>query len=289
MLRKILVATDLSSRAAKAFERALLLAETHMASVVLLHVVDEDLPEAIIEAELQQARDYLMDSHSPRATALGVGLEVHTIAGAAHEAITDIARSGAADLVVLGAHRRRLLRDIFVGTTAERVIRSGTFPVLMVNRKPKGRYRSVVAGVDFSPTARQALVTAKSLGLLEDVRLAVVHGFIPLADGMMRYAGVEEDKIQEYMTQSALEARKQMSEFLSHPELSSLRPEVLVEHAAPYEAIARTCDALDADLVVVGTRGLSGMKHVLLGSVTDEVLRNLECDVLAVAPVDGSC
>jgi hypothetical protein len=42
--------------------------------------------------------------------------------------------------------------------------------------------------------------------------------------------------------------------------------------------------ALDADLVVVGTRGLTGLKRILLGSVTDEVLRGIECDVLAVPP-----
>jgi universal stress protein E len=75
-----------------------------------------------------------------------------------------------------------------------------------------------------------------------------------------------------------------MSEFLLHLELSSLRAEVLVEQAAPYEAIARTCSALDADLVVIGTRGLTGLKLILLGSVTDEVLRGIECDVLAVPP-----
>jgi nucleotide-binding universal stress UspA family protein len=193
-MQKILVATDLSSRAARACDRALLLAESHKASVVLLHVVDEDLPEAIVENELRQARDYLMDTHSSRADSLGVVLEIRAIAGAAHEAIPETARRGAADLVVLGAHRRRLLRDIFVGTTAERVIRSSTSPVLMVNRAPEGRYRSVVAGVDFSPTSCRALVTAKNLGLLEEVRLAVVHGFIPLADGVMRYAGIEEDQ-----------------------------------------------------------------------------------------------
>jgi nucleotide-binding universal stress UspA family protein len=162
MLRRILVATDLSSRAARAFERALLLAESHKASMVLLHVVDEDLPESIVEAELGQARGYLTDSHSPRTAALGVVLEIRVIAGAAHEAIPQTATGGGADLVVLGAYRRRLLRDVFVGTTAERVIRAGTCPVVMVNRTPKGRYRTVVAGVDFSATSRQALVTAKS-------------------------------------------------------------------------------------------------------------------------------
>lgn len=287
MLRRILVATDLSSRAASAFERALLLAQTHKASVLLLHVVDEDLPAPIVEAELRDARDHLTHSQAPRAQVLGVPLEIRAITGVAHQAIAQTAGSEGADVVVLGAHRKRLLRDIFVGTTAERVIRAGTHPVLTVNRTPQRPYRAVVAGVDFSPASRHALVTAKDLGLLEGVRLALVHGFIPLAPPMMRYAGVDEDQVREHVTQSALKAREQMSGFLSHPGLASLRPEVFVEEAPPYEAIARVSGALDADLVVIGTRGLTGLKRVLLGSVADEVMRGLECDVLAVPPAPG--
>ncbi|MCB8823361.1 universal stress protein [Microvirga rosea] len=55
------------------------------------------------------------------------------VAGDPFDGILRAAASTGADLIVMGAHRKQLLRDILVGTTIERVIRTGPHPVLMVN------------------------------------------------------------------------------------------------------------------------------------------------------------
>lgn len=65
-------------------------------------------------------------------------------------------------------------------------------------------------------------------------------------------------------------------------ELSNL---LLIEKSTPFEAIEAGIRQLLPDLLVIGTRGQGGLKRVLLGSVADEVLRQVECDVLAVPPV----
>jgi nucleotide-binding universal stress UspA family protein len=57
---------------------------------------------------------------------------------------------------------------------------------------------------------------------------------------------------------------------------------LLIEEGDPVGVIARIVARLDADLVVIGTRGHTGLKRALLGSVADAALRTLECDVLAV-------
>jgi Universal stress protein family len=64
-------------------------------------------------------------------------------------------------------------------------------------------------------------------------------------------------------------------ELLEHP--------LLVEEGDPVEVIRRAVAGWDADVVIIGTRGHTGLKRVLLGSVADAALRTLECDVLAVA------
>src|ERR1051325_11646265 len=77
------------------------------------------------------------------------------ITGDPFDGILRTAGSIGADLIVMGAHRRQLLLDIFVGTTIERVIRKGPFPVLMVNNEAQRSYENVVAPVDMSdPSAR---------------------------------------------------------------------------------------------------------------------------------------
>ena len=60
----------------------------------------------------------------------------------------------------MGAHRKQLLRDIFVGTTIERVIRTGPHPVLMVNNEVRRAYRTALAAVDMSEASASAIRTA---------------------------------------------------------------------------------------------------------------------------------
>ena len=57
-----------------------------------------------------------------------------------------------------------------------------------------------------------------------------------------------------------------------------------VEQGSAFEEIARAVKSTKPDLVVVGTHGRSGLMKVLLGSVTDDVLRHLEVDILVVPP-----
>ena len=77
------------------------------------------------------------------------------------DGILRTARTLKADLIVMGAHRKQLLRDIFVGTTIERVIRTGPYPVLMVNNEVQPPYRTALAAVDMSEASANAIRTAQ--------------------------------------------------------------------------------------------------------------------------------
>lgn len=81
----------------------------------------------------------------------------------------------------MGAHRKQLLRDIFVGTTIERVVRTGHRPVLMVNNEAAHPYVRVLAAVDTSDPSAGALHSARSLGFFDNAHLTVVHAFEALA------------------------------------------------------------------------------------------------------------
>ena len=81
------------------------------------------------------------------------------------------------DLIVMGSHRKQLLLDIFVGTTIERVIRKGSFPVLMVNHEAQRKYENVVAAVDMSDASANALRVALSTGLISDKGATLLHAF----------------------------------------------------------------------------------------------------------------
>jgi universal stress protein E len=286
-MRRLLAATDLSSRSDRAVRRAGMMARQLGAELLVLHVVDEDQPAALAEAQRRQTTAFLEEQVRGLPELSDIRPQVLVEAGDAFEGILRVAEDHAVALVVMGAHRKRLLRDIFVGTTVERVMRLGHRPVLMVNRDLTGPYRRILAPVDLSEASARALQASKALGLLEGAVLTVLHAFLPFATGMMAYAGIDQDRIKEHAAQAAVEAGEHLALFLRKIDLDGVDYETALEEGAPFEAIERVSEAYQPELIVIGTRGHTGLKKALLGSVADQVLRELDCDVLAVPP-DGS-
>lgn len=284
-MKKILIASDLSERSRPALRRAVLLAKDYGADLTLLHVVDDDQPRTLIDDEVAATTSALR-AELQREASGDLAPTVSVVVGDPFRAIADEARRIDADVIVMGSHRKRLLGDIFTGTTVERVMRIGGRPVLMVNRKDDGAYANVLAAVDLSEASAHALRVAQGLGLLDPERDAAVHGFLPLGEGMMYYAGLERDKIDEHVSANASQARSAISSFLRKNGFGAMTRFLLVEKGSAAEAIKVAVGQVQPDLLVIGTRGHGAVKRALLGSVANEVVRQAECDILAVPPAD---
>ncbi len=284
-MKRILVASDLSKRSRRAIRRAVALARQFGAELIALHVADDDRPDELIAAECRSAEAVLRE-HLAAAGAEDLALQpvLKLVAGDPFKVISDEADRVEADLIVVGAHRKRLLGDVFTGTTIERVMRLGSRPVLMVNRDGEKPYRQVLAAVDLSEASAHALQTARVIGLLDPAHAAAVHGFIPLGEDMMYYANVDQKRIEEHVAISASEARVALGVFLRDNGFADMADVLFVEKGGPYEAIEIGISKFRPDLLVIGTRGHSGVKRILLGSTADHVLRRTDTDVLAVPP-----
>jgi universal stress protein E len=282
-MKLILVAVDLSERSMIALRRAVDLASVHDANVRVLHVVDDDQPAGVVEAEVRQAADVVREAAAAAGAPLGVDPEIRVQTGEPFQEIVAAAANGQADLIVMGSHRRRILGDIFTGTTIERVIRSTDVPVLMANRPEPGRITKVVAAADLSDAAAAALKAVHSLGLLSSNSVTVVHAVAPTARTMMSYAGVERQRIEEDASRELETARRNLLGFLEGLELQDLRFDLRVAEGEPYDAIRRVVDRERTDLLVIGTRGLTSLRRLLLGSVAQELLAKVETDILVVA------
>lgn len=281
-IESILIATDLSGRSDKAVARGLELAAAYGAGVRIVHVVDDDQPKSLVEDEVLRAADIIEEAIRPVTARLGLTADIDIWRGQASVAIKTLADETKPDLLVMGAHRRQYLRDIFVGTTIERVIRTCSTPVLMVNLDVTVSYTRALAAVDLSQHSIDALKFAMRTSFLGCRDLTVVHAFLPLADGLMRYADVERGRIEEYVESVADEAHAAMLHLLTTEGLAALKPELLVEEGPAVDVIKAAVVRLKPALVVLGTRGQSGLRKVLIGSVANAVLRDVECDLLAV-------
>ncbi len=143
----------------------------------------------------------------------------------------------------------------------------------------KPRFTTIVAATDFSPASEQALAYAEALAREFGSRLHLLH---VVADPMLAAAWSEAyaydlDKLAERMRVDAVRLLAERAAKISG---------VVVTHEAtigkPADTIVAIASDLDADLIVVGTHGRSGVSHLLLGSIAERVVRTASCPVLTV-------
>ena len=280
-MRKLLCATDLSTRADRAVRRAALLARQYGAELLLLHVVDDDQPKHFVEARLAEARAHLETdaARAPGGPEAIAAIEV--VAGHASETIARYARDWNAELIVMGVHRRRVLLDVFVGTTLERVVRADRLPVLVVSSDYSGHYQRVLLALDASAASARAVRTARDFALL-DGDVAVVHAWEPVYAGMLETAGAIPDTAAAYTENWSREALERLQGFLREVGLAVRPADLQIERGPPFDAIRDAVAKRAPHLLVIGTRGLGGIARALLGSVAEYVLRAIECDILVV-------
>jgi nucleotide-binding universal stress UspA family protein len=283
-MKKIIASTDFSTRSNRALRQAGLLAQPVGAQLYVLHVVDDDQPDELVRLEQREAERLIDEQLRSMPELRNLRSQALVATGSAFEGILNAANEIHADLIVMGSHRRRILLDIFVGTTIERVIRNGSFPVLMVNNEAQRRYERVVAPVDLSGASANALDAALSLGLIGDKGATLLHAFVALARGKMFIANTSKADIERYVASERQRATDELAAFLVANDLGRKPWSLRVEEGDPIEVISQAVSSLAPDLLVMGTRGRSGMLKFLIGSVTEEALSSLGVDILAVPP-----
>jgi nucleotide-binding universal stress UspA family protein len=294
-LNRILVASDLSAHADYALTRASRLAHEHGAALTVLNVVERvvgaDAPPENLVKLLVGAADEMVPALKQQAgqrlreklAALAPGrVEVAVRVGSAFLEIIHQAREQGCELIALGAHGGHYLKDWLLGSTAERVVRKGDRPVLVVKRPPRAPYRRVLAAVDFSDTARRALSFALRIAPKARVTLLNVYDLSQAATAAVDRMTSEEFLRLQGEFETAQRAR--LGALAGELGLVPDRATSLVRHGYPGTVISAVIAELRTDLVVIGTRGLTGVQHLLLGSVAEHVLRESRCDVLTVPP-----
>jgi nucleotide-binding universal stress UspA family protein len=279
-LKRFLIATDLSSRAEKAVGRAVQLAEEHRGTLTVLHILTR---QAGYETRTQQIASKIEKDLRRKVEALAAKkssvASVRALPGTPFVEIIRQGREEAADLILVGAHGENFIKDLLLGTTAEKIVRKGDRSVLVVKQAAQHSYRRVLVAVDFSDNSRNALELA--LRLAPQAEFHALHVYAGV-EGMLRGAGVTDAGIVRYQRQVAKEARQQMEVFMRSIDRrrKPIRREVWNGRAG--REITRIARRLRADLVAVGTAGRTGIPYILLGSVAEHVMREVPCDVLVV-------
>jgi len=283
---RILVATDFSTRSDRALRRAVLIARRVGASLTLLHVVDSDRPERLVAHEQAEAWAILRETADTLRSVDAVAAEAMVRVDDVHGGILAAAAEIGADLVILGPHRLSL-RDVFVGTTVERVVRRSRFPLLVAVQVPSAPYRRTLLALDFDEASRSAGRAALAMGIFEHMDVIVMHAFDTPAETMMRRSMEPAGAIADYVAGERGQAVKALHGLVGELGLPPSGQRVSAINGTPARTIFESARAEAADLIVLGTHQRKGFERLLIGSVTEDVIRDSHRDVLIVPIGEG--
>jgi nucleotide-binding universal stress UspA family protein len=286
-VKRILVATDFSAHSQRALVHALELAKLFGAELELFtsaYIPPQTLaaltlgmvPSVIDDARKEASQKLAALAGTLRARDLRVGSSFSTEEPSG--AICARASELGADLVALGTRGHTGLAHVLFGSVAERVARLAPAPVLTAHADspaPAG-HRCVLVPTDFSPDADAALAWARALVARTGGKLVLVHAYdlasLATTSGALAAASVEKALAES--------ARQKLAELKAS--LSGVEVDTVLSAARADPAIFDTAERAHADLIAIGTRGRTGLAHVVLGSTAERVIRRAHVPVVTV-------
>ena len=293
-LQSIVVGVDFTPCSATALRQAVRVAERNQARLQVVHIIEmlvvTDLEEALTPFQTDIRAGLVRDARHdwqgftaeiPGATALELEVEINNPV----TAILRRVRAQAADLLVLGTHGTSL-PDRGAGTLATACVRKAMASVLLVRDSHAGPFRSVVACVDFSATSRKALEQAVRVAAQDGAALHVLHVF-HAPWHRLHYRAPTPQASPDYQKQYRDGLRRRLEAFCEPclAQMAHLKPQYEVfDYQGHGWGITEFIKQVDGALIVLGTRGRTNLRDILLGSTAERVVRDAPCSILAVKP-----
>lgn len=295
--KRILCATDFSDYSNRTIFYGHLLAREFGAKLYVSHVID--LSSVAIYGEFQldpvgQQDRIKKDAEDQLQQILGelpIQWESIINVGQPAEEIAGIVEEKHIDLVISATRGRSGLKRLILGSVTERLMRSLSCPLLVVQSTDKASpdqgaksisLNKILIGCDFSKDSELAIAHGLSLAQEFEAELHLVHVIAPpvypefIKSGSAAAHGVQDQVLSDLLTQK-------LQELVPEEAHNWCRLQTILIEGQPYTELVNYADRNEMDMIVMGIRGHGLVKSLLLGSTTDRVVRHTPCPVLAVS------
>lgn len=265
---RILVASDRSEFSVPAVREAMRMAqkcgsELHLVTVVLTNVVHEGMGENILKHEMEDAQSRL-DELKQQMSNAGLRCVTHVCFGThVADRVIELAKETKANLIVVGRRGKRGLARIMLGHATARIIGDAPCSVLVVPRTAHLDTRHIVLATDGSETAGVAAAVARQLAKYCKIPVTAVSVITPEHDP--EHAAAADAVIQK------------VTSFMKEEEVTV---DGMVRKGLTHDVVAHIVDEKNADIIVIGSHGLTGPELSLLGSTAERILNKTSSAVL---------
>ncbi len=268
-MKKILVPCDFSKPAINAFRFALDVAERSKGTINLVHVIE--LPvmhdtvlmpvlnfEEQLLKELRQKANEQFQKLSEKYSREGVKVKWEVDFGAPSKMILDVIKAEEVDLVIMGSHGASGLREYFIGSNAEKMIRKAPVPVLITKDYYKGPIKNIVFPNTLDTENQSELIAkVKALQNFFGAHLQLVWINTPLN---FTSDVVTHQRLHDFAKRFAL--KDYSVNIFNHPNEE--------------EGIIHFTQFVKGDIIAMGTHGRKGLTHLINGSVAEDVANHTE-------------
>ena len=271
-MKSILVPTDFSEHSLHAYRFALGIAAQSKGTVRLLTVIEMPVIHAPLNMpvvsfedaffkEIREKQDEAFKKLLLETSPGDVKVTTDVAFGAIRNTIIDYVSGPNIDLVVMGSHGAGGIREVFVGSNAEKIVRKSPVPVIVVKERVKAPIRSIVFPNTLETAKQEELVT----------KVKALQGFFK-AHLHIVWINTASNFTNDATTRIQLEMfakRFMLKDYTLH-----IYNDTFVE-----EGIMRFSQYIGGNLIAMGTHGRRGLAHMALGSSAEDIVNHMQCPI----------
>jgi len=282
-LNNIVAAIDTSAMADEVMKRAIVLAKREKAQITVLHSIDipwfeklfgEVGSEEGIRKKLEEKMEALIGEDD-------VNYFVTVTRGDSAEAIVYESNRLKSDLIIMGAHGKESIKDVFFGSTAHSVVQKSHIPVLIIKTPATTEYKKILAVTDLSEASAKSVLFAKKLFSGSDIKIA--YAYAQIDDLAVDFYNLGELK-ETYREKVRAITKQDVEKFQKRVGID--KTEIIESVTSVSEVLLETAKKDESDLVLLGAHGVRISDSVLFGSTTSFLMKAAPSDVLVYVPLE---
>lgn len=271
LIEMICFPTDFGKSSEKALNGVMDIAIRFGSKVELVHVLPESMNLEVVQTKVQEK----LNSYSAMLSAKGIENSTHLLHGEHVDMLVSFAERQKANLIVLGAGH--VGKEKFkLGSNSEKIIRSSSIPVWVIEKDHKVLPKKVLCPVDFSNESLLALDNAIHVCRRFNAALHVVH----IVQKIEREYAEWGFNLEEEQANMVKEYEEELASTIKSVDFSGVAVSTEVCLGQPTEVILELISTKNIDLLMMGSTGKGTFKRLFIGSVAERVSRQVPCSFI---------
>ncbi len=281
LLEKILLATDFSTTSDYVVENAIVLAKIFQSKITLLHVLPDDINNEKAKELLDKGATNQLKIINSHINNQGVKTNNPIIEyGSYSEKVVKASENLNANLILIGAGEKTKNDKFQLGTTAETIIRKSNKPVWVVKKDNPLNIKTILCPVDFSDESKRALKNASIMARRLKSKLIVFSVYEKLIRTSVKLNWKDINELRKS------DHSRDLDKFLKDFNFTDLKWSKEIKGGDPALEILNAIERHSPELLIMGTTGKTGLSRMIMGSVTEKVIREVPCSFMTLKSED---